>query len=135
MTRSTARRVSIRGAVDDVIAALSIPRPFKVRAVRDPGLKGLMESLTAGWVDSRGGLVMMKSSTDSAKLLAVAIAPYVRDLHGRALAGLRRLGEARELINALIRGGELHRLVELGQLMGVDYERARELLERALVIG
>ncbi|WP_243676401.1 hypothetical protein, partial [Vulcanisaeta distributa] len=91
-----------------------------------------MESLVSKyWLDAGKGLVLKNSRLDSARLLAVALTPYVRDLHRSAQVGIRRLSEAKEVIRALTRG-EVHRLIELSQLMGVDHEKARESLDKAL---
>ncbi len=113
---------------------MSMPRPFEVRAVKDQRLRGgLVESLVSKYWLGGGGkdLVVRNSRLDSARLLAIALTPYVRELHGKALTGIRRLSEVKGVINALI-NGELHRLVELSQLMGVEHGRARELLDKAL---
>ncbi|ADN49549.1 hypothetical protein [Vulcanisaeta distributa] len=132
VTRAVARRIGIKRAVEDAFASLSMPRPFEVKAVKDPRLRGLMESLVSKyWLGGGKGLVVKNSRLDSARLLAIALTPYVRELHGKALTGIRRLSEVKGVINALI-NGELHRLVELSQLMGVEHGRARELLDKAL---
>ncbi len=132
LTRSVAKRLSVKTAVDDVFATLNMPRPFEAKAARDEKLKGLMESLVSKyWLGEGKDLVLRNSSLDSARLLAVALTPYVRDLHSKALAGVKKLNEVKGVINALI-NGELHRLIELSQLMGIDHEKARESLDKAL---
>ncbi|ADY01206.1 hypothetical protein VMUT_0998 [Vulcanisaeta moutnovskia 768-28] len=124
LTKSLVRRVGVEDAVHGVEAVLNTPLALISGAAASDSVRALARQLI-------GRFGVERTSRASAKIVAASMAPYVRELHRRALVSMRRLGEAKEVIKALV-GGELHRLVELSQLMGVDYEKAKELLNNAL---